>query len=155
MLAWRLGPHGGGRVAYFARVRYDCARVGCADEEACHKGLESVGGMPVGGHSLPILSTIFGRCFGVLHDEPSFMQIGSYVSRIAVGRFTRKTSERAAFMVMMSALVFWLRALVALSVSRSLSELHVEKSGIESTSAGNGEKICRVCFVREERVETR
>ncbi len=22
MLAWRLGPHGGGRVAYFARVRY-------------------------------------------------------------------------------------------------------------------------------------
>jgi hypothetical protein len=22
LLAWRLGPHGGGRVAYFARVRY-------------------------------------------------------------------------------------------------------------------------------------
>ncbi len=97
---WRSGPHGVGRVAYFARVRYGCARVGCADEEACHKGLKSVGGMPVGGHLLPILSTIFGHCFGVLRDEPSFMQIGSYVSRIAVGRFMRKTSERAAFMVM-------------------------------------------------------
>jgi hypothetical protein len=47
-----------------------CPRVGCADEEACCKGLESAGGMPVGGHLLPILFTIFGRCFAVLRDEP-------------------------------------------------------------------------------------
>jgi len=50
----------------------------------------------------------------------------------------RKTSDRAAFMVTMSALVFRLRALLAFSVSHSLSELHAEKSGTESTSAGNG-----------------
>ena len=63
-----------------------------------------------------------------------FMRIGSYVSRIAFGRFARKTSDRAAFMVTMSALVFRSGVLVAFSVSRSLSEL----SGIESTSSGNG-----------------
>jgi hypothetical protein len=34
-----------------------------------------------------------------------FMRIGSYVSQIALGRFARKTSERAAFMVLISALV--------------------------------------------------
>jgi len=39
-------------------------------QEACRKGLESVGGMPVGGHSLPIFFTIFGRCFAVLRNEP-------------------------------------------------------------------------------------
>ena len=70
-----------------------------------------------------------------------FMQIGSYVSQIALGRFARKTSERAAIMVTMSALVFWSRALVAFSVSRSLSELQVEKSGTTSTSFGNGKKF--------------
>ncbi len=32
-----------------------------------------------------------------------FMQLGLYVSQIAFGRFARKTLERAAFMVMMSA----------------------------------------------------
>jgi hypothetical protein len=37
------------------------ARVGCANEEVCREGLESVGGMPVGRHSLPILFAIFGR----------------------------------------------------------------------------------------------
>ncbi len=84
-----------------------------------------------------------------------FMQIGLYVSQIALGRFARKTWERAAFMVTMSALVFWSWALVALSVSCSLSKLHAEKSGIESSSAGNGKKVCRVCFTHEERVETR
>ena len=70
-----------------------------------------------------------------------FMRIGSYVWRIAFGRFARKTSERAAFIVTMSALVFRSRALVAFSVSRSLSELHVEKSGTASTSGGNGKKV--------------
>ena len=45
------------------------------------------------------------------------------------------------FMVTMSTLVFWSWALVALSVLRSVSELHSEKSGIETTSAGNGKKI--------------
>jgi hypothetical protein len=67
-----------------------------------------------------------------------FMQIGSYVSRIALGRFARKSSERAAFMVTMLALVLRSRMLVAFSVSRSLSEVHVEKSGTASTSFGNG-----------------
>ena len=46
------------------------ARVGCADEEARHKGLEAIGGMPVGSHSLWILFAIFVLCFAVLCDEP-------------------------------------------------------------------------------------
>ena len=79
-------------------------------------------------HSNMCRKTVFG----------CFMQIGSYVLQIALGRFARITFERAAFMVTMSALDFQSRALVALSVSCSLSELHAEKSGIESTSAGNG-----------------
>jgi len=70
-----------------------------------------------------------------------FMRIGSYILPIAMGRFVRKTLERVTFMVTMSALVFWSRALVALSVSRSLSELHAEKSGIELTSAGNEKSL--------------
>jgi hypothetical protein len=78
-----------------------------------------------------------------------FMQIGSYVSQIALGRFVRKKSERAAFMVTMSALVFRLRALVALSVSRSLSKLQAEKSGTASTSSRNEKNLSR-----EGRVET-
>ena len=47
-----------------------CALVGCADEEARREGLKTVRGMPVGGHSLPILFAIFGRCLAVLLDEP-------------------------------------------------------------------------------------
>ncbi len=70
-----------------------------------------------------------------------FMQIGSYVLLIAFGRFARKTSERAAFMVMMSARVFWLRAFVAFRVLHSLSEVQVEKSGTASTFGGNGKKL--------------
>ena len=71
-----------------------------------------------------------------------FMRIGSYVLQIALGRFVRKTSERAAFMVTMSCLVFRMQALVAFSVSRSLSKLQAEKSGTASasTSFGNGKK---------------
>ena len=41
----------------------------------------------------------------------------------------------------MSALVLRLRACVAFSVSRLLSELQVEKSGTASTSFGNGKKV--------------
>ena len=67
-----------------------------------------------------------------------FIRIGSYVSQIAFGRFARKTSDRAAFMVTMSALVLRSRALVAFSVLCSLSELHAEKSGTELTSSGSG-----------------
>jgi hypothetical protein len=70
-----------------------------------------------------------------------FMQIGSYVSRIVLGRFTRNTSERAAFMVTMSALVFKSRALLAFSVSHSLSELQTEKSGTASTHPGTERKL--------------
>ena len=70
-----------------------------------------------------------------------FMRIGSYVSQIALGRFVRKTSERAVFMVTMSALIFWLQVLVAFSVSHSLSELQAEKSGTASISFGNGKKV--------------
>ena len=70
-----------------------------------------------------------------------FMQIGSYLSHIAFGRFPRKTSERVAFTVMMSALVVQSQALVAFSVSRSLSEFQVEKSGTEGTLVGNGKKV--------------
>ena len=71
----------------------------------------------------------------------SFIRIGSYVWRIAFGRFARKLSERAAFIVTMSALVFRSRACVAFSVSRLLSELQVEKSGTASTSFGNSKKV--------------
>ncbi len=46
------------------------AHIGCTDEEARCKGLKAVGGMPVGGHPLPIIFAIFGRCFVVLRDEP-------------------------------------------------------------------------------------
>ncbi len=70
-----------------------------------------------------------------------FMQIGSYVLQIAFGRFARKTLERVAFMVMMSAQDFWLQAFVAFRVSHWLSEVQVEKSGTASTSGGNGKNI--------------
>jgi len=43
--------------------------------------------------------------------------------------------------VTMSALIFWSRAFVAFSVSRSLSELQVEKSGTASTSLGTERKL--------------
>jgi hypothetical protein len=46
------------------------ACVGCIDEEARCKGLKAIGGMPVGGHPLPIIFAIFGRCFAILCDEP-------------------------------------------------------------------------------------
>jgi hypothetical protein len=46
------------------------ACVGCTNVEARCKGLEAVGGMPVGSHPLPIIFAIFGRRFAVLHDEP-------------------------------------------------------------------------------------
>ena len=46
------------------------ARIGCANEEASQEGLEALGGIPVGGHSLPILFAIFGHCFATLRDEP-------------------------------------------------------------------------------------
>ncbi len=49
-----------------------CACVGSANEEAHCKGLKNVGGMPGGGHSLPIcLLAIFGHCLPILHDEPA------------------------------------------------------------------------------------
>ena len=70
-----------------------------------------------------------------------FIRIGSYVSRITFGRFAWKTLDRVAFMVTMSGLVFRLRALVGFIVSRSLSELHAEKSGTESTSSENGNSL--------------
>jgi hypothetical protein len=70
-----------------------------------------------------------------------FMRISSYVSQIAFGRFTRKMSERAAFMAMMSAQVFWSRAFVAFRVLHLLSEVQMEKSGTASTSNGNRKKL--------------
>ena len=54
-------------------------------------------------------------------------------------------------MVTMSALVFRSQALVALIVLRWLSELHAEKSRIELTSAGNGNKVVGYAsFVKKE-----
>jgi hypothetical protein len=89
------------------------AGVGCANEEAHWEGLKTFGGMPGGGHSLPICLAIFGRGKPILRDEPvkhveknslgCFIWIGLYVSRIAFGRFARKTLERATFIVTMSA----------------------------------------------------
>jgi hypothetical protein len=67
-----------------------------------------------------------------------FMRIGLYVSQIALGRFAWKTSERAAFIVTMSAQVFWSWACVALRLSCSLLDVHAEKSGTPSTSLGKG-----------------
>ena len=56
-------------VAIVHRVA-GCARVGRANEEARCEGLETVGGMPVGGHSLSILFAIFGRRFAIFLGEP-------------------------------------------------------------------------------------
>ncbi len=44
--------------------------VGSANEEACCKGLKTFGGMPGGGHSLPIFLAIFSCGTPILHDEP-------------------------------------------------------------------------------------
>ena len=46
------------------------AHVGSANEEVSCEGFETVGGMPVGGHLLSILFTIFCCCFTIFHDEP-------------------------------------------------------------------------------------
>jgi hypothetical protein len=67
-----------------------------------------------------------------------FVRISLYISQIALGRFVRKTSERATFIVTMFAQVFWLRACVALRLLCSLSDVHAEKSGTSSTSLGKG-----------------
>jgi hypothetical protein len=55
--------------------------------------------------------------------------------------FARKMLARAEFIVMISALVFWSRACVALRLLRSLSEVQAEKSGITSTSLENGKNL--------------
>ena len=57
-------PH---RLIYRVECR---ARVGCANEEASREGLETIGGMPVCGHLLPIIFAIYGCCFAILLDEP-------------------------------------------------------------------------------------
>jgi len=92
---------------------------------------------------VPIIFAIFGRCFAIFLDEPveHVEEDGVWLFHAAFGRFARKTSERVAFIVTMSALVFRSRAFAAFSVLRSLSELHVEKSGTASTSGGNGKKV--------------
>ena len=46
------------------------AGIGSADEEVHCKGLKNFGGMPGGGHSLPIFLAIFGCGTPVLRDEP-------------------------------------------------------------------------------------
>ncbi len=46
------------------------AGVGSADEEVHYKRLKTIGGMPGGGHSLPIFLAIFGCGTPVLCDEP-------------------------------------------------------------------------------------
>jgi hypothetical protein len=69
------------------------------------------------------------------------MWIGLYVLQIALGRFARKTLERAAFIVTMSAQVFWSWACVALRLLRALSDVHSEKSGMLSTSLGKGKEL--------------
>jgi hypothetical protein len=46
------------------------AGVGSADEEVCCKGLKTFGGVPGGGHSLPIFLAIFSRGMPIFHDEP-------------------------------------------------------------------------------------
>ncbi len=66
------------------------------------------------------------------------MQIGVYISQIAFGRFVRKTSERAAFIVTMSTQVFWLQVCVPLRLLRPLLDVHAEKSGTSSISFGKG-----------------
>ncbi len=66
------------------------------------------------------------------------MQINLYASQIAFGRFTRKISERATFIVTMSTQAFWLQACVSLRLLRSLLDVHAEKSGTSSTSFGKG-----------------
>ncbi len=70
-----------------------------------------------------------------------FMLIGLYVLQIAFGRFARKTSERAAFIVSMSAQVFWSWACVAFRLSCSLSDVHAEKSRMSSPSFGIGSNL--------------
>jgi hypothetical protein len=39
-------------------------------EEAKDEGIESVGGVPIGGHALPVRLVILGRCLTVLVDKP-------------------------------------------------------------------------------------
>ena len=122
-----------------------CTCVGCADEEARCKGLKSVGICC----RFSLQSSVIVLPYFVMNQSNicrktvfgCFMRIGSYVSQIALGRFERKTSERAAFMVTISALIFWPRALVAFSVSHSLSKLQAEKSGTASISFRNGKKV--------------
>jgi hypothetical protein len=113
--------------------------------------------MPVGRHPLPIIFTILAVVLPYFVMNQSnmcrntvfgcFMQMGSYVSRITFGRFARKTSERAAFMVTMSALVLRSRAFFAFRVSRLLSVVQAEKSGIASTSTGNRTKFAGYALV--------
>ncbi len=76
------------------------AGVGSANEEAHCKVLKTNGGMPGGGHLLPIFLAI---PYFVMNQSnifrktvfSCFMRIGLYVSQIAFGRFARKTSERS------------------------------------------------------------
>ncbi len=68
-----------------------------------------------------------------------FIWIGSYISQIAfIVRFARKTSDRAKFIVTMSAIVFWSWTCVAFRRLHLLSDVHAEKSGISSASFWNG-----------------
>ncbi len=71
----------------------------------------------------------------------SFIQIGSYIFQIALGRFVRKKSARAEFTVKLPALVFWSRAWVAFRLFPSLSEVQAVKSGMASILGGNGTNL--------------
>ncbi len=70
-----------------------------------------------------------------------FVRIGLYVSQIAFGRFARKISERAEFIVTMSAQVFWSRTCVAFKLLRSLSDVHAEKREHYQLPSGMGSNL--------------
>jgi hypothetical protein len=131
--------------------------VGCTNEEGIARGLKPLEGC----QSAAILCRLSLRSLAVVLPYfvmnqsnmcrntvfGCFMQMGSYVLQIAFGRFARKTSEKAAFMVTMSTLVLGSRAFVAFRVLPSLSVVQAEKSGIASTSIGNGKKLAGYALV--------
>ncbi len=79
------------------------------NEEACCKGLKTFGGMRFSSRSLVVVRPYFVMSQSNMWRKTVFayfMWIDLYVSQIAFDRFTRKTLERAAFIVTMSPQVF-------------------------------------------------
>ncbi len=125
--------------------------VGHTNEEVCHEGLEAFGGMPLGGHLLPIPFVVFGRGLPVLVNESIDHVEEDYVRVLhlnwlvhfvnCLGEIREEDIGQGQINGNDGSSVFLSWALVAFRLSRLLSDVQVVKSVIASTLGGNRKNL--------------